>query len=61
MAVRKGFFDDKGVGGVVVKRVTEGGSFGGTLGGMVVACCLDYFAEFAVGACEARVSLLDVH
>ena len=61
VAVREGFFDDEGVGGVVIERVAEGGGFGGTLGGMVVACGLDYLPEFAEGTCEARVGFLDVH
>ena len=61
MAVCEGFFDDEGVGGVVIERVTEGGGFGGTLGGMVVTCCLDYLAEFAVGTGEAGMGFLDVH
>ena len=61
MAVSEGFFDDESVGGVVIERVAEGGGFSGTLGGMVVACCLDYLAEFAVGTCKARVGFLDVH
>lgn len=61
MAVGEGFFDDEGVGGVVVERVAEGGGFGGALGGVVVACCLDYFTEFAVGACESGVGFLNMH
>ena len=61
MAIGEGFFDDEGVGGVVIQRVAESGGFGGALGGMVVACCLDYLAEFAVGTCETRVRFLDVH
>ena len=61
VAVREGFFDDERVGRVVVQRVAEGGGFGGTLGGVVIASCLDYLAEFAVGTCEARVCFLDVH
>lgn len=61
VAVCEGFFYDEGVSGVVVKRVAEGSGFGGALGGMVVACCLDDAAEFAVGAGEAGVGFLDVH
>ena len=49
MSVCEGFFDDEGVGGVVVEGVGECGGFGGALGGVVVACCLDYAAELAVG------------
>ena len=61
VAVCEGFFDDEGVGGVVVEGIAKGGGFGGALGGMVVAGCLDDFAEFAVGGCEAGVGFLDVH
>lgn len=61
VAVREGFFHDEGVRGVVVQRVAEGGGFGGALCGVVVACGLDDLAEFAVGASEARVGLLDMH
>lgn len=50
VAVRKGFFDDEGVVGVVVERVGEGGCFSSALGGVEVACCLDSAAEFFVGA-----------
>ena len=49
VAVCEGFFDDEGVGGVVVEGVRERGGFGGALGGVVVACCLDDAAELAVG------------
>lgn len=50
MAVCEGFFDDEGVGGVVVEGVAEGRGFGGALGGVIVACRLDDLAKFAVGA-----------
>lgn len=61
VSVREGFFDDKGVGRVVVERVAESGGLGGALGGMVVARGLDDLAEFAVSAGEAGVGFLDVH
>lgn len=60
MSVREGFFDDEGVGGVVVERVANGGGFGGALCGVVVAGRLDDAAEFAVGGCEAGLGFLDV-
>ncbi len=60
MTVREGFLDDEGVRGVVVERVAESGSFGGALGGVVVARCLDDFAKFAVGSCQAGVGFLNV-
>ncbi len=61
MTVCEGFFDDEGVRGVVVERIAESGGFGSALGGVVVARCLDDFAEFAVSSCEAGVGFLNVH
>ena len=61
MPVGEGFFDDQGVGGVVVEGVAESGCFGCALSCVVVACCLDDFAEFAVGDHQAWVCFLDVH
>ena len=46
---------------MVVERVSKGGGFGRALSCVVVACCLNYLAEFAVGYHEARVGFLDVH
>lgn len=60
VAVGEGFFDDEGVGGVVVEGVADGGGFGGALRGVVVAGGLDDAAEFAVGGCEAGLGFLDV-
>lgn len=60
VSVREGFFDDEGVGGVVVEGVADGGGFGGALRGVVVAGGLDDAAEFAVGGCEAGLGFLDV-
>lgn len=45
---------------MVIEGVAEGGGFSGALGCVVVACCLDDLAEFAVGACQAGVGFLDV-
>lgn len=61
VSVREGFFDDEGVVGVVVEGIGEGGRFGGALGGVEVAGCLDGAAKFLVGARETGVGFLGVH
>lgn len=60
VSIGEGFFDDEGVGGVIVEGVAYGGGFGGALRGVVIASGLDDAAEFAVGGCEAGLGFLDV-
>ncbi len=61
VAVRKAFFDDEGVGGVVLEGLGKGCGFGGPLYGVEVTGGLHGFAESAVGVLQPWVAFVVGH
>jgi hypothetical protein len=54
------FLRNECIAAVVLQRVPERRCFGGTLGGMEVACCLNDLAELFVCVSEPDMGLLDL-
>ena len=61
VSVGQRFFDDEGVGGMIIEGVPECRRFGRSLCGVVVATGLDDSSELAICISEAGMGFLNVH
>ena len=61
MSIGQCFFDNEGVGGVVIEWVTESRGFGSALSGMIVTRGLYDLPKLTIRSTKARVRFLDMH